>query len=241
MNPDRSDLPIFCQTDSRSSPTSSRVVKNDAERMTMSPADAANAVPEIYPIRAASARHGTMMNCEHDAVTLTKRHNHRSGLHPRPLLCHHEFAAGKISIGFGLQDRQLKREYVLAIEVLMQAVIIVDSILQQQRCWLRLAGPMTALNEVRVLFRITDIDTHGVVPAIGNGNQMRVDGRPQCCNEAGQRITKIFVLAAPEAVPLHYDTAAEDVVFHVQAGQCPAFLRRKNRLDHRAPLRIEIL
>src|SRR5262249_23786757 len=91
-----------------------------------------------------------------------------------------------------------KREYVRDIEVLVQAVIIVGSILQQQRCWLRLAGPMTALNEVRVFFRIADIDTHGVVPAIGNGNQMRVDGRPQCCNEAGQRITKIFVLAAPK-------------------------------------------
>src|SRR5215475_4153089 len=86
---------------------------------------------------------------------------------------------------------------------------------------------MTALNEVRVFFRIADSDTHGVVPAIGNGNQMRVDGRPHCCNEAGQRITKIFVLAAPEAVPLHYDTAAEDVVFHVQARQCLAFLRKE--------------
>src|SRR5262249_38659895 len=99
--------------------TSSRVVKNDAERMTMAPADAANAVPEIYPIRAPSALHGTMMNCEHDAVTLTKRHNHRSRLHPRPLLCHYEFAADKILIGFGQQDRQLKREYVRAIEVLV--------------------------------------------------------------------------------------------------------------------------
>src|SRR5215472_5206975 len=108
--------------------------------MTMSPADAANAVPEIYPICAASALHGTMMNCEHDAVALTKRDHHRSRLHPRPLLCHHEFAAGKILIGFGQQDRQLKREYVRAIEVLMQAVIIVGSILQQQRCWLSLAA-----------------------------------------------------------------------------------------------------
>src|SRR5262245_63270418 len=80
---------------------SSRVVKNDAQRMTMSPPNAADAVPEIHPIRAASALDGTMMNREYDTVTLTEWHNHRSRLHPRPLLSHHEFTAGKICIRVG--------------------------------------------------------------------------------------------------------------------------------------------
>ena len=77
-----------------------RVVENDAERMTMSRPDAADAVPEIDAIRAASARHGTMMNREHNTITLAKRHNDRPRLHSRPLLRHHEFATGKVVVGF---------------------------------------------------------------------------------------------------------------------------------------------
>ena len=45
---------------------------------------------------------------------------------------------------------------MLAIEVLVQAVVIVDSILEHKRCRLDLAGLMAALNKVRVLFRIAD-------------------------------------------------------------------------------------
>src|SRR5262245_58536158 len=67
-----------------------RVVENDAERMTMSRPDAADAVPEIDAIRAASARHGTMMNRKYNAITLAKRHNDRPRLHPWPLFRHHE-------------------------------------------------------------------------------------------------------------------------------------------------------
>src|SRR4029077_3073143 len=75
---------------------SPRIVENDAERLTMSRPDAADAVPQIDPIRAASALHGTMMNREHNAVTPAKRHNDRPRLHTRPLLGHHEFSAGKV-------------------------------------------------------------------------------------------------------------------------------------------------
>src|SRR5712692_9470092 len=75
-----------------------RVVENDADRVTMSAPDAADAVQEIDAIRSASALHGTIMNREHNAITLAKRHNDRSRLHPRPLLRHHEFATGKVFV-----------------------------------------------------------------------------------------------------------------------------------------------
>ena len=77
-----------------------RVVENDANRMTMSRPDAADAVPEIGAIRAASALYGTIMNREHNAITLAKRHNDRPRLHTRPLLRHHEFSTGKVFVGF---------------------------------------------------------------------------------------------------------------------------------------------
>ncbi len=78
-----------------------RVVENDAERVAVSRPDAADAVPEIDPIHAASALNRSMMNREHDAVTLAQRHNDRPRLHSWPLLRHHEFAAGKVFVGFG--------------------------------------------------------------------------------------------------------------------------------------------
>jgi hypothetical protein len=78
-----------------------RVVENDADRMTVSRPDAADAVPEIDPIRAASTVHRSIMNREHNTVTLAKRHNDRPRLQSRPLLRHHEFSTGKVFVGFG--------------------------------------------------------------------------------------------------------------------------------------------
>jgi len=75
-------------------------VENDAERMTMSRPEAADAVTEIDPIRATSAFHGAIRNREHNAIALAKRHNDRPRLHTRPLLGHHEFATGKVFVGF---------------------------------------------------------------------------------------------------------------------------------------------
>ncbi len=57
---------------------------------------------------------------------------------------------------------------MLAIEVLMQAVIIAGPILKQKRCRPDLAGLMATLNEVRVRLRVADINTHDLIPAIGD-------------------------------------------------------------------------
>ncbi len=102
--------------------------------MTVSRPDAADAVPEIHAIHAASTLHGAIMNCEHYAVALAKRYNDRPRLHTRPLLRHHEFATGKVLVGLRQQNRELKRENMLAIEVLVQAVVIAGPILEQKRC-----------------------------------------------------------------------------------------------------------
>ena len=58
-------------------------------------------MPQIHPIRAASALHWTIVNREHNAIPLAKRHNDRPRLHTRPLLGHHEFATGKVFVGLG--------------------------------------------------------------------------------------------------------------------------------------------
>ena len=115
--------------------------------MTMPRANAADAVPKVDPIHTARALHRTLMDGEDNRVTLPERHDFRPRLHARPLLGHHEFAAREIAAGFGQQDRDLEREHMLAIEVLMQAVVIVCPVLKQQRRRFDLPGFMATLDE----------------------------------------------------------------------------------------------
>src|SRR5258708_13478401 len=65
-----------------------RVVENDADCMTVSRPDAADAVPQVDAIRAARTLNGPVMNCENNSVALTERHDHRPALHPPPLPRH---------------------------------------------------------------------------------------------------------------------------------------------------------
>ena len=51
----------------------------------------------------------------------------------RALLGHDELAAGEIDAGFRQQDGHLQREDVLAIEILMQAVVVPGAVSQEQR------------------------------------------------------------------------------------------------------------
>jgi len=75
-----------------------------------------------------------MMNGENDAVTLLKRHNDRSRLPTRPLFGHHKFAALEILPRFRQQNRELEREHMFAVQILMEAVVIVSLVLEQKRC-----------------------------------------------------------------------------------------------------------
>ena len=88
------------------------------------------------------------MNSEDNAVPASKRHNHRSRLHARPLRRHHKLASCKVLTGFRQQYRELKRKDVLAVQVLMQAIVIVGPIPKQQRCRLDLSSLMTPSDEV---------------------------------------------------------------------------------------------
>src|SRR5258708_29295207 len=121
------------------------VMENDANRIPVSPTDATDAVPEIDPIRPARTPHRSMVNRENDAVTVLKRYHHRPRLHARPLLRHHEFAAHEVLARLGQQDGELKRENMLTVEVLMQAVVIIGAVLEQKRCRPRLSFLLAAL------------------------------------------------------------------------------------------------
>ncbi|MGY4230972.1 hypothetical protein ACVMIH_008333 [Bradyrhizobium sp. USDA 4503] len=129
---------------------------------------------------------------------------------------------------------------MLAIEILVQAVVVALAILQQQRRRPRLFGVMAALQERRMRRRISDIDPHRLVPTIGCRGQPRIERRPQLRDQVRQRIGEILVLAAAEAVTAHHDPAAELAVVGIQRGDGIAFLRRQQAVEDGASLPIEV-
>src|SRR5258708_39560495 len=87
-----------------------RVMENDADCMTVSRPDAADAVPQVNAIRATRTVNRPVMNCENNGVALTERHDHRPALHARTLLRHDKLPSGEVRAGVGKQNGQLEWE-----------------------------------------------------------------------------------------------------------------------------------
>src|SRR5437660_428251 len=115
---------------------------------------------------------------------------------------------------------------MLTVKILMQAVVIIGAILEQKRCRPRLTCLMAALDEVRVVPRVLNIDAHRAVPAIADRNKVRIDGGPQILDEAGQGIAEVFVFTAPETMASHDNPAAEKLVLRIEAGELLTFAWR---------------
>ncbi|MNC85217.1 hypothetical protein D3C83_08070 [compost metagenome] len=126
-----------------------------------------------------------MMNREHYGIALAERDHHRPRLHARTLLGDDEFAAGEVPRGFRQQDGRLQREDMLAVEILVQAVIVIGAVLQQQRRRPALACRVAAPDEGGVLGRKPDVNAHRVVPAIGDDGETRVQRCAQLGDEIG--------------------------------------------------------
>ena len=75
-------------------------MKDDADCMALSAADAANAMAHIDPILAPRSFDRSIVYSERDCVTLTEGHNLDPALHTRTLLGQHELSAGEIAPGF---------------------------------------------------------------------------------------------------------------------------------------------
>src|SRR5262245_39261166 len=98
---------------------------------------------------------------------------------------------------------------MLAVEILMQAVVIALPVVQEERCWPGLAGAMAPLKKCCMLIRIAHVDAQSLVPAVRDAGQRWIQRAAQGGDHCGKRIGEIFVLAAPEAVARHHDAAAE--------------------------------
>jgi hypothetical protein len=102
------------------SPLSFRVVEDDAGRVAMSRANAADAVSEHAPVDASLALHRTLLDREDNGVALPERHNNRPRLHARALLGHDELTTREVTFWSGQENCHLERKNMLTIEVLMQ-------------------------------------------------------------------------------------------------------------------------
>src|SRR3954468_9530139 len=102
-------------------------------------------MPQIHSVRPAASLHRAMLNRENHSVALSKRNHLGSRLHARALLGDDELSAGEITSDLGQQDRELQGKYMLAVEILVQAVVIIRPIAQQQRCRPALACRMATL------------------------------------------------------------------------------------------------
>src|SRR5215475_2972447 len=156
-----------------------------------------------------------MMDREDDAVPLPERHHFNARLLARSLLREHEFTAREVVSWHRQEEGDLQREDMLAIEILMQAVVIALAIVQEERRWPGLAGAVTPLKKYRMLSRIAHVDAQSLVPAICDVGQRRIQRIAQAGDHCGQRIGKVLVLAASETVTRHHNTAAKQLVLGI--------------------------
>jgi hypothetical protein len=208
----------------RSSP---RVMEDDSNCMLHAFAEAADAVPQVHPIRSLSSLDRAVMHGERHGIALPQRYEFGPALHPRLLFREDKFTASEILARFEEEDRDLEREREIAVKVLMQAVEVARYILKQQRRRTRLARIVALLQERRVAVRVAAFDAHSCVPVIGNSREMRIKRRAQAADEVGQRVLEVPVLAFAEAVSRHVDVTSEVPFLRVEAGDLPALLRHR--------------
>jgi DNA-binding transcriptional LysR family regulator len=215
------------------------IMKDDSQGVPAAGAHLADAVPQRHPVIAPGAAVRPLVDGEHHAVALGKRHDGRACLHARTLLGKHELAALERRLRLGQQCRDLQGEDMLAVEILVQAIIIARTILQQQRRRSALPGGVAPRQERRMSGRKPHVHPHALMPGVRDRSELRIERRSQCLHEIGQWIGKIAVFPPSETVSRHDDVAAERGVVAVQAGNGVALIRRQQFGQHCPALPVE--
>jgi hypothetical protein len=129
---------------------------------------------------------------------------------------------------------------MLAVEILMQTIVIASAVLQQERGRPDLSGGVAAGDKIDVPVWIAKVNTHCRIPPVSYGREVRIQYGAQLGNDPGQRISKILVLAAPKSVLCHYYATAKTILFGIQFREQLAFILRDKALKRRAALRIKM-
>lgn len=194
---------------------------------------------QIDAICAACTLYGTLTHRKDDGVALLEWDDLGTRLHARTLFGQDKLAAGEVAARLRQQDGDLNREDVLAVDILVQAIVVVLMVLKHQRRRAMLACGMAALDEGFMRLRITRIDTHGLIPAIGDRYEVGIEGRAQGGDERRKGVSEISVLALPETVPAHDDAAAIKRFRIVARRKSAACGRLQQRRNDGASMRVE--
>ena len=106
-------------------------MEDDPERVALPRAQPADPVAHVDAIAAARPLHRAVVDREGERIALPQRDDLGPALHPRALFGEDELAAGEILVRRRQQDRDLDRKDELAVQILMQAIIVSRPILQQ--------------------------------------------------------------------------------------------------------------
>jgi hypothetical protein len=100
---------------------------------------------------------------------------------------------------------------------------------------------MTTLEEAGMIVRIADGVAHGLIPAVCDDGETRVEHGPEIRDDVRKRIGEVFVFAPPEAMLGHHDPAAEPVIDGVHVDEGCAFFRSQYRRHRRATVGMELV
>lgn len=185
-------------------------MKNEAKSVPASAANPANAVAHGNSIDPAGPLNRPLVDGEDHPFSRFQRHNLHPRLHPRALLGEDELAAGKV-LRVAQEKSSLQREHPLAVQVLVEAIVVAWPVTEDQRRRARLAGGMTSFKELgMVLGKRPGVRCPS--PGIGGREQPIVEGGPKRLDQIRQRVSEIAIFASPEAMPGHRDRASEGMI-----------------------------
>ncbi|AHI88538.1 hypothetical protein CCNA_03935 [Caulobacter vibrioides NA1000] len=143
-------------------------MKDHPQRPPPSAAHFAHPMPQHPPMHPARPVGRALPYREDHAFALAQRHDLRSRLLARTLLDDDELAARKIAAGLVQKERRLQREDVLAIEILVQAVVVAGAVGQQQRRRPHLARVVATLQHARQRLRKAAVFAQPLRPTVGD-------------------------------------------------------------------------
>ena len=107
----------------------------------------------------------------------------------------------KLTPGALQQHGHLQRKHVLAVQILVQAVVVARAVLSSSgvgRVW---PAAWHRARKASVLARIAPVLPQRRVPVVRDGGERRIERLAQRRDRAGQRTGEVLVFAAAEAVP----------------------------------------
>src|SRR4030095_5659735 len=91
---------------------------------------------------------------------------------------HHKLAAREILAGTRQENRDLQREHMFPVQVLMQAVVVALAVLEDEGRRPRLAGAMASLQKFIKRGGVMNIAAELLIPSIRDGYEIRIERVP---------------------------------------------------------------